>query len=873
MATIAELNVRLGLIYKDLDSGLKQVERRLQASGRRLSSLGNDLTLAISAPLAALSAGAIQQAGELESLKLAMRSTFETAGRSIRDADAELNALRKSALAPGLDFEQAIKGSIRLQGVGASAEDARKTIEQMANAIALTGGTAENLDSVTIQFAQMISKGKVLSQDLRVIQDAMPKVSELMQKAFGTRNAEALQNMGVSGQEFVDKITQAAATLPRVEGGIKNAIVNAGANARQAMAELGDAINKAFNVTGLLDRFSGALAKAVDWFKSLDASTQRTIVEFGAFAIAIGPAVKILGTLYGSTAQLIGIFRNNLLPLTKPVALFFAGMTQSTQSLTRYFGELGKSMLGAVDIAAKMRVGLLAAIGGVAAIVLGIAAAVYLLADRFDSAAFAQKQFADAKQKTIEITAAETAELNKNFAVLEDVKSSTEDRKKAIDALQAAYPQYLKSIDLEKASGAELVVIQKQINDQILRGVAERQKAAAINAIYEEQAKTLLRIQEIRRTGETTVGEVNTLVNTGDLLRNGSNAAAVIEKLKERSKSLGEQANITARDFDAAFGLQGKAYDYATEKEAKARQAYYDSRDALETVTAAQTTYTHSTKESADAAKKAEKDEKDRFKALRDFWSKPVSVNIEAAVPKLPTVGLPDLKAPLDFGPTINQLVDGLQAINSLTSSLQKLIATGLTPAQAAMKALGDDSQQFSEIYAAVVQSMATNGTVLQNITLAIGDAMAQAAEAGATSFAELGKAAAAAAAKIVRAWIQQGVAAAVAKALSGLPFPLNLAAGAIAGAAAGALFNKAISAIGIPALAQGGVIDKPTFALMGEYPGAKTNPEIVTPENKLRSIFKESGGGLGGELTAVVRGDDLQFILRKAQAREARRG
>lgn len=867
MATIAELNIRLGLISKDFERSLRTMERSLRSSGQRLSSLGNDLTLAFTAPLAALGAAAIKQAGDIESLKLAMRSTFETAGRSIKDADAELEALRKSALAPGLDFEQAVKASIRLQGVEYSAEAARKTIEEMANAIALTGGTAENLDSVTVQFSQMIAKGKVLSQDLRIVQENMPIISKLMQQAFGTRNAEALQNMGISGREFVDKITAAAATLPRVEGGIKNAIVNAGASARQSLAALGDAINKAFNVTGLLDRFSKSLAGAVDWFKSLNDGTKRLIIEIGVFAIAIGPAVKVLGTLYGSAAQIVGIFKS-MLPAIKPVALFFVGMTQSTQALTGYLGEFGKTMIGAANAAAKMRVAVLAAIGGMSAIVLGIAAAVYLLTDRFDAAAFAQKQFADAKQKTIEVTAAETAELNKNFAILEDVKSSTEDRRKAIDALQAAYPEYLRSIDLEKASGTELVAIQKQINDQILRGVAERQKAAAINSIYEEQAKILLRIQEIRRKGEITVGEA-TLINTGDLIRNGSNAAAVIEKLEQRSKSLGEQANITAKDFDAAFGLQGKAYDFATEKEAKARQAYYDSRDALEGVTVAQTTYTHSTKEAAKAAKEAAKEEKDRFKELRDFWANPINIDTKIAVPTLPNVGLPAIGNELDFGPTINQLVDGLGSINALTSGIQDTVVAGISPAQAVMKSLGENSQNFSDIYDEVVQKMAQNGSLLQNVFLEIGGAMSQAAASGASSFKDLANAAAGAAVKIVRAWIQQGVAAAVAKALGGLPFPFNLAAGAAAGAAAGVLFNKAIKSIGVPSLAEGGVATRPTLALIGD--AGTGNPEIVTPERKLRQIFRNEGDGGPRELYSIIRGDDLLLTTDRAKARRDR--
>lgn len=46
-----------------------------------------------------------------------------------------------------------------------------------------------------------------------------------------------------------------------------------------------------------------------------------------------------------------------------------------------------------------------------------------------------------------------------------------------------------------------------------------------------------------------------------------------------------------------------------------------------------------------------------------------------------------------------------------------------------------------------------------------------------------------------------------------------------------------------IPKLASGGVISMPTVAMVGEYPGASNNPEIVTPSNLLREIVAEGNG------------------------------
>lgn len=53
---------------------------------------------------------------------------------------------------------------------------------------------------------------------------------------------------------------------------------------------------------------------------------------------------------------------------------------------------------------------------------------------------------------------------------------------------------------------------------------------------------------------------------------------------------------------------------------------------------------------------------------------------------------------------------------------------------------------------------------------------------------------------------------------------------------------------------ANGGIVSGPTLGLIGEYPGASSNPEVVAPLDKLRSIIEPVGGGAGG--TVVVGGE-----------------
>jgi hypothetical protein len=73
---------------------------------------------------------------------------------------------------------------------------------------------------------------------------------------------------------------------------------------------------------------------------------------------------------------------------------------------------------------------------------------------------------------------------------------------------------------------------------------------------------------------------------------------------------------------------------------------------------------------------------------------------------------------------------------------------------------------------------------------------------------------------------------------------------------------NKKRSTAGPKEFADGGIISGPTLGLMGEYPGASRNPEVVAPLDKLKSLIGSSGGGT---LEARISGNDLLILMNKA--------
>jgi len=70
-----------------------------------------------------------------------------------------------------------------------------------------------------------------------------------------------------------------------------------------------------------------------------------------------------------------------------------------------------------------------------------------------------------------------------------------------------------------------------------------------------------------------------------------------------------------------------------------------------------------------------------------------------------------------------------------------------------------------------------------------------------------------------------------------------------------------------IPKFADGGIVGGPTIGMMGEYAGARSNPEVIAPLDKLKSML---GDSVGGDMRSIrvegkIKGQDI--ILQNARA------
>jgi tape measure domain-containing protein len=290
---------------------------------------------------AVLGAGAfVQQAGEIDKLKMGLVGIM---GDS-KKAALEFDALRKLAKKPGLDLRSAVEGSVRLQAINFSASEARHSIDVMANALALVGGTEADLKGVSVAISQIISKNKVHAEEINQIAERVPQVRMAMMDAFGTANTEVLQKMGLGARAFVDGIIDELARLPKAEDNVSNALVNMRDEFKLIAADIGMAVLPTFL------KVANVVANVAKFFVRLNARMNGGIVKAIALAAALGPLAFAYAKILRIVRAVADIkFWSNMLKSLSPVKLAVLAIAAVVALIIVYWDEIAAAIVTAYN--------------------------------------------------------------------------------------------------------------------------------------------------------------------------------------------------------------------------------------------------------------------------------------------------------------------------------------------------------------------------------------------------------------------------------------------------------------------------------------------------------------------------------------------
>ena len=309
MPILSNLIVRIGASTDDFD---KQVDRSLNKVKRfaaDVTSAGTALSIGFSAPLIAAGAAAIKAGSDMESLTMGLKAVM----KSSEATATEMAKLREVAKLPGLGLEEAVKGTIRLQILGNSADQSRRIMGELGNALAVVGGGREDFNEVIRQLSQLGAVGKVTKENLDPIIERIPQLAAIIKEKFGAEAlgdpAKTFERLGISSQQFISIITDELAKGERAGNTYKNSWENIQMAAKDAAAEFGKTLLPI--AQRVLDDFltpgiekAKALATA---FRDLPQPTQDWALGLTAVATAAPLVVAVLGTLAEKAAILAGV--------------------------------------------------------------------------------------------------------------------------------------------------------------------------------------------------------------------------------------------------------------------------------------------------------------------------------------------------------------------------------------------------------------------------------------------------------------------------------------------------------------------------------------------------------------------------------------
>lgn len=272
-------------------------------------------------------------------------------------------------------------------------------------------------------------------------------------------------------------------------------------------------------------------------------------------------------------------------------------------------------------------------------------------------------------------------------------------------------------------------------------------------------------------------------------------------------------------------------------------------------------------------------------KEVRDAADQAFGKPVEIAVGGLPfgrgdKVKMPTIKE-VDTDPMVAAANAQAKAIDDLIASdtqliyataageaSQKSFANHVKSTAAAFREVKETTTEAKDEFdqLSAILSDAAAGAIT-GLAEALGNAMSGVGSLGSNMREVLGGAFSQLLIDVGKAAIKIGTAiAGIKKALESLNPAVAIAAG-VALVGLGTYFKNRMqkASEGVKAFANGGIISGPTLGLMGEYAGAKSNPEVVAPLDRLKNLIGGSQGNVNVSGEFRVQGQDLVVALERA--------
>ncbi|RZJ33720.1 MAG: hypothetical protein EOO51_12575 [Flavobacterium sp.] len=848
MASLAEINIKFTADLRGFSTEMQKSLRIIGKVGDDMQKLGKTMSLYVTAPLLAAGGAAIKFASDYNESLNKVDVAFGGASDQVKEfakaslenfGIAEGSALDMAALfgdmatSMGLPVDKAAAMSKSLVGLAGDLASFKNIgIDEATTALnGVFTGETESLKRLGVVMTEANLQAFALSQGIQT------NIKDMSQADKVTLRYAYVMNQTKNAQ----------GDFARTGGGAANQMRIFQESLKQVAAQFGQVLLPAF--TKMITGVNGVVKS----LSSLSDNSKTTILVVAGIAAAIGPVLAGFGsllTLIPNTISKLNGLKDNLIALQ---ALLLANPFTA------------------------LAVGLTA-----------IASIALISNSRFTALTDAKEEFNKISTAATGSIAKESAELNKNLAIAKNKTLSDQQRKQAIEEINSTSKEFLGNITLENLYTQQTTDAVKAYNGELL-------KKARIQAANEKLVEVEKKILDLM-TGQTDAVKPSVWQNLWNVMRSGGNIALeaalaaetvgknfsheTTELVKLRSmlvNYISTNSDVVKSNNDVKVSLDGLTSKSGFKSGTVAAfEAQIDMLQKLQKEIPTTNADWQKYQDQIDAIQK----KVDQLTGKTIILPKYELPEFDASAPK--AFSLADLKDELAYFEKLRETasttaeeydyyttkinntkvkisaIEGVDEFKASTNDIK-------TSAVELGSILSEQMQQFNE---SLVTTFATSLAAIASGTGGMKGLFNGLLGLVGDFLVSLGK-----------ALVQVGIASQAFKKAFVNPY-LAIGVGA-ALIAFGTIFKSLITqgpgggGGGATAFANGGIVYGPVNALVGEYSGARSNPEIIAPLDKLKSLIGDTGSvvsvNVGGEIE--IDGHKLRLVLNRADAQNNRLG
>lgn len=328
---LKELNLEVSK-WTQMSHTLENLGSKMKSFGDTVTNVGKKVSV-LSATVGSLFVAGTKYNADIERYTTA----FKTFLGSAEDAEKAVDAIKNQGQTSPFDTKELIQANQMLITTGESAEDSRKTISALADAIALTGGSNDTLGRMASNLQQIKNVGKASAMDIRQFGMAGIDIYGILADYTGKTTAE-IKKMDITYEDLSAALQKSASVGGKYYGGqaeMANTLSGQVSKLKKTFQDLTGELSKSLFLT--IKKITEKLQGVVDWFKGLNDNQKETITKIGLIITALGPALIILGKLISIGGTIMSV----LSKISGLIAGLSSGAGALSGVLTALTGPIG----------------------------------------------------------------------------------------------------------------------------------------------------------------------------------------------------------------------------------------------------------------------------------------------------------------------------------------------------------------------------------------------------------------------------------------------------------------------------------------------------------------------------------------------------